>query len=339
MKKRVFSIFLALCMAVVLLPTAAMAATTPFTDVPFTHWAATEITDMVDAGAIQGYKDGTFKPSNSVTGIQFCRMIGRQYYVTEIAAATGDEATIFTKVGVNGGVQFNYNDPITRYNMAAVMYAVLQHKGVQAQELSDTSVIGDWSSIPSTYQKAVSICYNLGLLTGTKEGTFNGAGVMNRAQAAAVMSRLANSVAKGSTSSTQTPASPVSSIPAGAKVITGSDVVDIGTFTYKDGVFVSDYTDWDGNAGGGLDISNNGYTKLTFTVTTAAARHQISVLGLHRETPDPTDNKLCLPDAPIQDANTTATYTADVSGARNLQLQVCHGTDSYCTVSNIYLHN
>ena len=43
------------------------ASTSPYPDVPYTHWAAGFVEAGVAAGLITGYSDGTFRPSNQIT--------------------------------------------------------------------------------------------------------------------------------------------------------------------------------------------------------------------------------------------------------------------------------
>lgn len=119
-------------------------------------------------------------------------------------------------------------------------------------------------------------------------------------------------------------------IPAGAKVLTGDDVKLSGAETsYADGVF----TLKNGGLspfGGYLDFTNNGYTTLTFTVMINEKPHGVNVLGvdgIHAE------SRLCVD----QEANTSKTYTADISGIKNVQMQFMSGAYCNATVTGIYL--
>ena len=47
------------------------ASTSPYPDVPRTHWAAGYVQAGVQAGLISGYLDGTFRPSNQIPCICF----------------------------------------------------------------------------------------------------------------------------------------------------------------------------------------------------------------------------------------------------------------------------
>lgn len=74
MKKRVFSLVLALLMLmniVALMPTANAAT---FSDVPDNHWAKSYIEEMQGSNIINGYGDGTFKPEKEVKTGEFIKM-------------------------------------------------------------------------------------------------------------------------------------------------------------------------------------------------------------------------------------------------------------------------
>ncbi len=48
-----------------------------FSDLAADHWAYNDITTLVNEGTINGYTDGTFKPSKTVTRAEFVKMIGK----------------------------------------------------------------------------------------------------------------------------------------------------------------------------------------------------------------------------------------------------------------------
>ena len=96
------------------------------------------------------------------------------------------------------------NQPINRYEMALYIYNLMAYtkpsmgtgKAVLTMPSASTidaakAEIADWSSIPENYREAVATCYAAGILGGVDDnGTFDGTGVMNRAQSAAVLCRL-----------------------------------------------------------------------------------------------------------------------------------------------------
>jgi len=55
-------------------PTASPTPSLSFPDVPADYWAYTEIMSLVEAGVVNGYPDGTFKPEFPVTRAEFAKM-------------------------------------------------------------------------------------------------------------------------------------------------------------------------------------------------------------------------------------------------------------------------
>lgn len=214
---------MSIALAVTMLSTTAFAASVKFSDVPSNHWASSSITEMADKGIMSGIGNNKFAPSQQLSNAEFITMLVRQFYsdklgteggtwyVPFMAAAKSANILTGTNVGSNEGLA---TSTINRYDMAQLMYNVLKAEGINTTPLSDTSKVADWASVPSTYRDAVSVCYNMGMLSGVdNNGTFNGTGNMDRAQAAVVMDRLLE-VCKGTPATTPTPT------PSGSKQIT-----------------------------------------------------------------------------------------------------------------------
>lgn len=71
--KRVLSVFLAVLMILTLVPF--VQAAPSFSDVPRSHWAYKEITEMAAKGIIKGYEDGKFRPNQQVTRAEFAKIM------------------------------------------------------------------------------------------------------------------------------------------------------------------------------------------------------------------------------------------------------------------------
>lgn len=72
--KRIVSLILSLC---VVLSMCVFVNALSFTDLASTHWAYQNIMTLVNEGTINGYGDGTFMPSKTVTRAEFAKMIGK----------------------------------------------------------------------------------------------------------------------------------------------------------------------------------------------------------------------------------------------------------------------
>lgn len=89
------------------------------------------------------------------------------------------------------------NQGISRYDMAQLMTNIMNARGFaagEAEKNAAASKITDYSSIPGQYRDAVANVYALGVIGGYSDGSFNGGGIMNRGQAAAVIYRMTQAV-------------------------------------------------------------------------------------------------------------------------------------------------
>ena len=246
---------------------------------------------------------------------------GSTWYAPFMAAAKSANILTGTNIGSNEGLA---TSTINRYDMAQLMYNVLKAEGITTSSLSDTSKVADWSAVPSTYRDAVSVCYNMGMLTGVdNKGTFNGTGVMDRAQAAVVMDRLLEVCSGG------TPSTP--SKPSGSLTLTNDNILYIkgDASKYEDGVFHLYNSGFEGT-GGYITFNNPGYSTLTFTVTVHEKEHDIVAMGADGIV---ADGRLVT----SQDPETAKTYTADISGCKRIQIAVSSGRFCNAEVTNIYL--
>ncbi len=94
-------------------------ATAPYPDVPASHTFAGVISYCKTAGIISGYGDGTFKPSNSLTGFAFAKMLlGALGYKSEIegfvdtgwtmnVARVGNVTGLFDRLDFDGAASVN----------------------------------------------------------------------------------------------------------------------------------------------------------------------------------------------------------------------------------------
>ena len=314
---------MSIALAVTMFSTTAFAASVKFTDVPDSHWASSSITEMADKGIMSGIGNNLFAPSQQLSNAEFITMLVRQFYSDKLGAeggtwyapfmAAAKSANILT--GTNVGSNENLaTSTINRYDMAQLMYNVLKAEGITTSSLSDTSKVADWSSVPSTYQDAVSVCYNMGMLTGVdNKGTFNGTGVMDRAQAAVVMDRLLE-VCSGGTPSTPKP--------TGSTSITKLDQTMGGHGAVEtDGGFFFDSSKvamWCSS----LSLETVGYTRITFTVKAIDIDVQVSA-GHAREGVSIADpNKQYRELLGVVPAGSSKSFTIDCSADESVSIAV-----------------
>ena len=214
--KRILSLVLALILCTSL---AVPALAADFSDVPPSHNFYPAVADCSSKGIAGGYPDGTFRPSATVTRSNFCVMLSRAFYPSDITRYTNDFTTSFGSFypnylalannGIWNNVSFDeeyiytsdfaasMNLGISRYDMAQLMTNIMNARGFaagEAEKNAAASKITDYSSIPGQYRDAVANVYALGVIGGYSDGSFNGGGVMNRGQAAAVIYRMTQAV-------------------------------------------------------------------------------------------------------------------------------------------------
>jgi hypothetical protein len=94
-----------------------LAGASPFSDVPGSHWASGFITLAKNAGIINGYPDGTFKPSNPVTYAEFAKMLVEAAGLEPLAGLDwpANYVGAAQAAGMLGDVPlFSANEPATR---------------------------------------------------------------------------------------------------------------------------------------------------------------------------------------------------------------------------------
>ena len=202
---RFFALILSVCMT---LSATVLAVSPSFSDVSTTHWAYTEIMEAVKQGITNGYADGTFRPTASVTNAHFSAFLARAFYKGEYNDTNANPwwkpyTDVLDQHGVLDGTTLGttirtitITESINRYDMAQMMYNVLVDQGAhlptQAEQDEAQAAIGDWASVPTKYQNAVTACYAAGVLNGQSDGNFGGTNLMNRAQGCVVVYRLTN---------------------------------------------------------------------------------------------------------------------------------------------------
>ena len=204
MKKRL-SLLLALVFCLGLVPFAS-ADNSPFSDVPSDHWAYDAVMETYNDGVMTGTATGVFSPSGKLSMNQFFTVLTRAFYNDDVVNSTWEGAWPNQNLDAaekhnlfNGIVSWRGDMEVTREIMAQMMYNVMIDKGIvlpNAEELAGTiSNIPDNSSVDDAFQTAVATCYYWDLLSGTDPGgSFSPKGLINRAQAAVIYTRLKKAV-------------------------------------------------------------------------------------------------------------------------------------------------
>ncbi|MDY3071379.1 MAG: S-layer homology domain-containing protein [Eubacteriales bacterium] len=201
--KKMISVVLVCALALSL--TAGLASAAYFDDIT-NHWARTEILEMADAGVINGYADGTFRPDRPITRAEFVALVVRRYqpkgtydvtwpvdvsqtnwyYDSFVQAA---RAGLIPDAMLSGRL-FRGDDAITREEAAYILDRVL------GLEETGPMLYTDRGQITVYAMDAVNRVSKAGIFGGYADGTFRPQGELTRAEVAAVLARLAHQEAE-----------------------------------------------------------------------------------------------------------------------------------------------
>jgi hypothetical protein len=187
-------------LVLLLLPVQALAA---FSDVPETHWASASVEQMAEAGILEGYPDGTFRPDETLSRAQFLAMVVRACW-PELAAEPQDgeawwapwyEVAVQKELLLDdcgavfaANTEADMNAPITRYEMATVLSRA--YRTVGGTPVSREVTFTDADQFPEAYRSKVYTATMTGLLNGYPDGSFSGQAELKRSEGAAAVQRL-----------------------------------------------------------------------------------------------------------------------------------------------------
>lgn len=170
----------------------------PFNDVASSHWAYASINAMKKKGVLNGFENGDYKPSSSITRAEFvcalCKLLGLEpvAYSNKFADVKSGEwysdyvEAILQKGYIKGDENgnFNPNAPITREQMASIIGNILEN--VNSAEIN----YGDKDSISEWAMDSVAKAFAGGIMKGDENGNFNPKANITRAETAVILERL-----------------------------------------------------------------------------------------------------------------------------------------------------
>ncbi len=179
-----------------------------FSDVREQDWFREAVQYVYHKGMMNGTSESTFAPyatttrgmivtilhrledSPAAAPAAFADVAAGEYYAAPVAWASASGIV----TGYSGSV-FKPNDPITREQLAAILYRYAQYKGVDVSRKNDLLQFDDRASVSAYAVDAVSWAVDAGLVTGI-DGRLEPAGYANRAQVATILMRLCENVMK-----------------------------------------------------------------------------------------------------------------------------------------------
>lgn len=353
MKKRIAALSISLALTVGLC-VPSHAAEMPFTDVPTNHWAAESIAEMSEAGVMTGIGNSQFAPDKTITYAEFITMLVRQFFPNHIVDVDGpwyapyvegaktvghyylDGILYDTEIASNPAVA---EIPIDRYTMALLCYRTMTELPKYVPLTNSYEFEQSHPDIEKDIYK-IKACYDHGILTGVdSSGAFHGEGVMTRAQAAVVMSRLIDYEKDVySYLSVQPPAD----LPSNATHITSVEqcLTSTGGQDCEGGIHL--HPDYVLYGSGGLGIDSTGFDTVTFTITAADVDTRISYRIAY--TTDKYTDPMHLVDTVVVKAGESKTFTYNCSDSTAVGISATDnnhemdGIFAECWYTNIYFY-
>ena len=175
----------------------------PFSDVSAGDWFYDPVVWIYNEGLMTGTSATTFEPNTSTTRAMIVAMLARLEGVTsaESAGFTDVSGSDWYATAVNwaasegivggfGDGTFQPNAPITREQMASILYRYAEYKGLDVSARTDLSHYSDAENISSWANDVLSWAVAEGLLTGVTSDELQPQGNATRAQVAAILQRF-----------------------------------------------------------------------------------------------------------------------------------------------------
>ncbi len=177
-----------------------------FTDVDTSLWYHEGIDYVLLAGLFNGTSATTFEPNADMTRAMLVTVLWRLDGEPNTAAANHfsdvSAGTWYTDAVIwaaeNNIVEgydadtFGPNDPITREQMAAILYRYASYKGYDVSASDSLETFTDLETISNWALTSVKWAVAEGLITGVSETTLDPAGNASRAQVATILMRFVN---------------------------------------------------------------------------------------------------------------------------------------------------
>lgn len=176
------------------------------------HWAAETVGRLAAMEIVSGYPDGTFKPENEITRAEVTAILARALklapgkeedlkfkdnaaipaWARGVVAAAAKEGLVKGYPQPDGTVTFEAGRPVSRVEMAALVVRILEKEigTVVPTELK----FADAGTIPGWAKASVGVAVAKGIVAGYPDNTFRAEKPVTRAEAAAMVLRLLDSV-------------------------------------------------------------------------------------------------------------------------------------------------
>uniref|UniRef100_UPI0018CC7310 S-layer homology domain-containing protein n=1 Tax=Paenibacillus sp. UNC451MF TaxID=1449063 RepID=UPI0018CC7310 len=166
------------------------------------HWAGSTIIKAAQLGIVNGYPDGSFKPDEPMTRLQFAALLVRALKVPASTVNTKfadqsdipDWALSELAAAVQAGIIKGYEDDTLRPNKeisrAEMITMLTRAQKLDSQAAAASPAFDDGNEIPDWAQSSVSYAVSEGLVQGKEGNRFAPGDIATRAEAITVIMRM-----------------------------------------------------------------------------------------------------------------------------------------------------
>ena len=180
-----------------------------YTDVADDAWYADAVNYVTQQKMMQGTGSATFSPnaattramvvtilyrlegSPAVTSSSYTDVSSDSWYADAVAWAEANNIVQGT-----GSGKFSPDSSVTRQQLAAILYRYAQYKGYDVSQTADLSGFRDGTQVQSYARTAMEWACGVKLIQGADNNVLLPAGSATRAQVAAILQRLCETIAK-----------------------------------------------------------------------------------------------------------------------------------------------
>ena len=181
----------------------------PFTDVKEEDWFYEAVKYVVQKGLFAGTSETTFEPNLTMTRSMLVTVLYRLAGSPEVEGSSKfsdvapnayyTDAVIWaTQNGIVGGYdngQFGTNDPVSREQMATILYRYAQHMEYDVSLVKGLNDYTDSNQVSSYAVRAMQWAVANGIINGTSSTTLSPQGSATRSQVAVILMRFDEEIA------------------------------------------------------------------------------------------------------------------------------------------------
>ena len=183
---------------VVLMLAIPMVVNAAFSDVAEEHWAKGFIDKLTSSGVINGYPDGTFRPSDTLTKGAFLKLIVTaslpEVDFNQLDKNFDHWAATYVKVAENYNVlekgaitKENIDEPITRIDVIKILSLCDINMRSHEQKALDYLTFTDTDGLDETSEILLSHAVANGIIGGYPDGSFKPQNNLTRAEASKIL--------------------------------------------------------------------------------------------------------------------------------------------------------